>query len=43
LVVLVGTKKAIAIAVRNAQAAQRHTALDARLRGDISQKESSHV
>ncbi len=35
LVVLVGTKKAIAIAVRNDRPAQRHTALDARLRGDI--------
>ena len=32
LVVLVGTKKAIAIAVRNNKIAQRHTALDVRLR-----------
>jgi len=32
LVVLVGTKKAIAIAVRNDKIAQRHTALDVRLR-----------
>ena len=31
LVVLVGTKKAIAIAVRNDQIAQRHTALAQRL------------
>ena len=31
LVVLVGTKKAIAIAVRNDQIAQRHTALAERL------------
>lgn len=33
LVVLVGTKKAIAIAVRNDKIAHRHTALDVRLRG----------
>ncbi len=33
LVVLVGTRKAIAIAVRNDKIAQRHTALDVRLRG----------
>jgi len=33
LVVLVGTKKAIAIAVRNNKVAQRHTALDWRLGG----------
>ncbi len=32
LVVLVGTRKAIAIAVRNDKIAQRHTALDVRLR-----------
>ncbi|MBC8248938.1 MAG: ATP-binding domain-containing protein, partial [Anaerolineales bacterium] len=32
LVVLVGTKKAIAIAVRNDKIAHRHTALDVRLR-----------
>ncbi|MBU0492059.1 MAG: ATP-dependent RecD-like DNA helicase [Chloroflexi bacterium] len=35
LVVLVGTRRAIAIAVKNNRPAQRHTALDARLRGDI--------
>jgi ATP-dependent exoDNAse (exonuclease V) alpha subunit len=33
LVVLVGTKKAIGIAVRNDKIAHRHTALDVRLRG----------
>jgi exodeoxyribonuclease V alpha subunit len=33
LVVLVGTRRAIAIAVRNNQIAERHTALDVRLRG----------
>jgi len=33
LVVLVGTRKAIAIAVRNDKIAHRHTALDVRLRG----------
>jgi exodeoxyribonuclease V alpha subunit len=33
LVVLVGTKKAIAIAVRNNRVARRHTALDWRLQG----------
>jgi exodeoxyribonuclease V alpha subunit len=32
LVVLVGTRRAIAIAVRNDQTVKRHTALDARLR-----------
>ena len=32
LVVLVGTRRAIGIAVRNAKIAERHTALDARLR-----------
>jgi exodeoxyribonuclease V alpha subunit len=32
LVVLVGTKKAIAIAIRNDKIAHRHTALDVRLR-----------
>jgi len=32
LVVLVGTRKAIAIAVRNDKIARRHTALDVRLR-----------
>jgi exodeoxyribonuclease V alpha subunit len=32
LVVLVGTRQAIGIAVRNAKIAERHTALDARLR-----------
>jgi exodeoxyribonuclease V alpha subunit len=32
LVVLVGTRKAIAIAVRNDKIAHRHTALDVRLR-----------
>jgi len=35
LVVLVGTRRAIAIAVKNDRPAQRHTALDARLRGDM--------
>lgn len=40
LVVLVGTRRAIAIAVRNDRPAQRHTALDARLRGDIPQMTS---
>jgi exodeoxyribonuclease V alpha subunit len=33
LVVLVGTRRAIAIAVRNNKIMDRHTALDARLRG----------
>jgi exodeoxyribonuclease V alpha subunit len=33
LVVLVGTRRAIGIAVRNSKIADRHTALDARLRG----------
>jgi exodeoxyribonuclease V alpha subunit len=33
LVVLVGNRRAIAIAVRNNQIVERHTALDARLRG----------
>jgi exodeoxyribonuclease V alpha subunit len=32
LVVLVGTRQAIAIAVRNNQITERHTALDVRLR-----------
>ena len=35
LVVLVGTKKAIAIAVGNDKIAQRHTALAERLRGAL--------
>jgi exodeoxyribonuclease V alpha subunit len=35
LVVIVGTRRAIAIAVRNDSIAERHTALDVRLRGDI--------
>lgn len=35
MVVLVGSKKAIAIAVRNDAVSRRFTALDARLRGDI--------
>jgi len=34
LVVIVGTRRAIAIAVHNDKIAQRHTALDVRLRGD---------
>jgi exodeoxyribonuclease V alpha subunit len=33
LVVLVGTRRAIGIAVRNNKIMDRHTALDARLRG----------
>jgi exodeoxyribonuclease V alpha subunit len=33
LVVLVGTRKAIAIAVRNNSVVERHTALDVRLAG----------
>jgi exodeoxyribonuclease V alpha subunit len=33
LVVLVGTRRAIGIAVRNNQITERHTALDTRLRG----------
>jgi len=36
LVVIVGTKRAIAIAVRNDKIAERHTALDVRLRGENS-------
>lgn len=35
MVVLVGSKKAIAMAVRNDAVSRRFTALDARLRGDI--------
>jgi exodeoxyribonuclease V alpha subunit len=41
LVVIVGTKRAIAIAVRNDKIAERHTALDVRLRGEHSAM-SSH-
>jgi exodeoxyribonuclease V alpha subunit len=37
LVVLVGTRQAIAIAVRNNQITERHTALDVRLRGGDSE------
>ena len=36
LVVLVGSRRAIAMAVRNNRIAERHTALDARLRGEPS-------
>jgi exodeoxyribonuclease V alpha subunit len=35
LVVLVGTKRALGIAVRNARTAERHTALAERLRGAL--------
>jgi exodeoxyribonuclease V alpha subunit len=34
LVVLVGTKKAIAVAVRNSKVSRRHSALDWRLSGE---------
>jgi exodeoxyribonuclease V alpha subunit len=36
LVVLVGNRRALAIAVGNAKIGDRHTALDARLRGEVS-------
>ena len=36
LVVLVGSKKAIAIAVKNDQVSRRYTALAARVRGELS-------
>jgi exodeoxyribonuclease V alpha subunit len=39
LVVLVGTKKALSIAVRNADIARRHTALAGRLRQEIKQQQ----